>query len=71
MKAREKGAAALRLRKPEWAAEQLEVTVETLEKWRAQHIGPPFYRLSSRLIRYSVRDIEDYKKRHRITTKRK
>lgn len=49
--------------RPEWltaeeAADHLNVSVSALEKWRRQGRGPPFYRLSKRMIRYRRVDLD-------------
>jgi predicted DNA-binding transcriptional regulator AlpA len=51
------GAASLLLSERQ-VAERLNVSEVTLQEWRCQHKGPPFLRLSGRMIRYRESDIE-------------
>lgn len=39
------------------AAEMIGASVRTMQQWRLRGTGPPFRKLS-RMVRYSVRDIE-------------
>lgn len=40
------------------AAEMLSLTPRTMQEWRASGRGPPHVRISSRCVRYRVRDLE-------------
>lgn len=42
---------------PQVLAERLAVSVKTLERWRLQGEGPPFVRVSRKVIRYRSSDI--------------
>lgn len=48
------------LLRPEAAAEFLAIQRRTLEGWRYRGDGPLYVRLSSRAIRYRVRDLEAF-----------
>jgi predicted DNA-binding transcriptional regulator AlpA len=39
------------------AAEILGLTPGALQAWRARKKGPPFYRISNRLVRYRIPDL--------------
>jgi hypothetical protein len=39
------------------AAEYLSISPRTLEDWRWRGIGPPFYKLGRRIVRYRVEDL--------------
>lgn len=43
---------------PEEAAEMLGIASQTLAHWRVRGIGPRYYVLNSRCIRYSLSDIQ-------------
>ncbi len=45
---------------PKRAAELLGVSVRTLEEWRRKKIGPAFVKLGPKLIRYEVRELEQF-----------
>lgn len=42
---------------PQALAERLAVSVKTLERWRLQGEGPPFVRVSRKVIRYRGSDV--------------
>ena len=48
------------------AAELLNVSVRTLQAWRQRGGGPAFIRLANRLVRYEVREIEEFIKGRRV-----
>lgn len=41
-------------------AEYLGVEYRTLEHWRYRGIGPPYYRLSERRIRYKLSEVQHW-----------
>lgn len=43
---------------PRQAAEYIGMSDSTLRGWRAKGKGPRFYRVSERLIRYRVKDVD-------------
>ena len=43
---------------PKEAAEYLKVSEKTLEGWRCAEVGPKFYRMGRRTVRYFKSDIE-------------
>jgi hypothetical protein len=43
------------------AAAQLGLTDSALRNWRSQGVGPRFYRISARAIRYAVEDLERFR----------
>lgn len=45
---------------PKDAAVYLKVSEKTLEGWRRAEVGPKFYRMGSRTVRYFRSDIDDY-----------
>lgn len=45
---------------PKEAAVYLKVSEKTLEGWRRAEVGPKFYRMGSRTVRYFRSDIDDY-----------
>jgi predicted DNA-binding transcriptional regulator AlpA len=40
------------------AAARLSAAEQTLERWRTQGLGPPFIRLSPKLVVYDVEDLD-------------
>ena len=44
---------------PEQLAERWEVTLDTLQRWRREHVGPRFFKIERR-VRYRLDDIEAY-----------
>lgn len=50
------------------AAALLGVAPATLNRWRAERIGPAFVRLSGRCVRYRREDVERYIESRRIVT---
>lgn len=42
------------------AADLLGVSPRTLEDWRWRGIGPPFYKLGRRIVRYRATDLETF-----------
>lgn len=52
---------------PAALAAELGVTTKTLERWRMTGDGPPFLRISRKVIRYSKADVEAFLA-HRIAT---
>jgi hypothetical protein len=50
-------------------SEYVNLSVHTLRKYRAKHIGPRFYKMNGS-IRYRLGDIEDWLEACRITTKK-
>ena len=43
--------------------------LSTLRNWRFLGKGPPYYKISSRCIRYSENDIHNYMEMHKINKK--
>lgn len=43
---------------PEQVCVYLSVSDSTLKAWRKQGIGPPSFKMGSRLIRYKTKDVE-------------
>jgi hypothetical protein len=33
---------------------------KTLQKWRLFHVGPPFYKVGNRAVRYNLEEVEQY-----------
>jgi hypothetical protein len=52
------------LLRPEDAARRLGLTVRTLEMWRRRKRGPRFVRLTARVIRYPLPDLEAFIREH-------
>lgn len=44
----------------EQLAARWDVTPETLARWRAEAIGPPFFKVLGRRVKYRLEDIEQY-----------
>lgn len=44
----------------EQLASRWDVTPETLARWRAEAIGPPFFKVLGRRVKYRLEDIEQY-----------
>jgi hypothetical protein len=42
------------------AADFLKVKVSSMRNWRWKGEGPPYYRISSRLIRYDMAELENF-----------
>ena len=55
----------MNLIKPSEAAEILDVKIGTLRAWRSQGVGPRCYRLTPRLIRYDIDEINQWISAHR------
>ena len=49
-----------RLLKTAEAAQRIRVATRTLERWRGDGVGPPHLRLSTGVIRYDERAIEEF-----------
>lgn len=47
---------------PEQLAERWEVTLDTLQRWRRENVGPRYFKVERR-IRYQLADIEAYEQR--------
>jgi len=47
------------------AAEYLRLSQQTLETWRHKGIGPPYYKIGNRSIRYSRNDLWRYVTRNK------
>ena len=47
------------------AAQRIDVSPRTLQKWRVTGDGPPFMQLSSRCIRYRHADLMQWAQQHR------
>lgn len=45
---------------PKALAERLGVSVKTLERWRLHGEGPPFVRVSRKVIRYRASDVDAF-----------
>ena len=59
-----------KLMTPQEVSVYLDIPVGTLEQWRSQRRGPPFYKLDgSKLVRYGKRDLDDWLQRSRIYTR--
>ena len=50
----------------EEAARVLSRSVRTLTLWRRKGVGPAFYRIAGRGIRYSADDLDDFISRSRV-----
>jgi len=50
----------IKLMKPVAAAKMLGVAEKTLRNWRSQGIGPRYFRISRKMIRYSELDIKRF-----------
>ena len=48
-------------------AERYDVHPMTVQRWRSAGTGPPYQRLSPRLIRYRLTDIEEWERQQRRT----
>ena len=57
----------LELIDPAGAAALLAVRRRTLEYWRRKQVGPPFYRLGSSTVRYSVRQLSQWAESRRCS----
>lgn len=51
------------------AATYLGVTLDTLSKWRSRKIGPSYYKVGRR-VQYLITDLEDWRERQKVITKR-
>ena len=51
------------------AANYLGVTPDTLSKWRSRKIGPAYYKVGRR-VQYLIADLDDWRERQKILTKR-
>lgn len=51
------------------AANYLGVTLDTLSKWRSRKIGPAYYKVGRR-VQYLIADLEDWRERQKVITKR-
>ena len=49
-----------------WVAERLCVSRRTVQGWRAKGQGPPYVRFPSGVVRYRVRDIEEWIDEHTV-----
>lgn len=49
-----------RLLAPRQLAEALNVTTKTLERWRMTGDGPPYIRVSRKVVRYRLSDVESF-----------
>ena len=47
------------------AAQRIDVSPRTLQKWRVTGAGPPFIQLSARCIRYRHADLMQWAQQHR------
>jgi len=54
---------------PNQAANYLGVTLDTLSKWRSRKIGPAYYKVGRR-VQYLIADLEDWRERQKVITKR-
>jgi predicted DNA-binding transcriptional regulator AlpA len=45
----------------------LGVSPRTVERWRLLRIGPPFFKLSARSVRYSSAALREWRDRQRVT----
>ena len=52
------------LLRPEVVAQQLNVSMRTLEAWRYRGGGPKFIRISARCIRYRLGDLVEWQQLH-------
>lgn len=43
------------------AADFLGVSPRSMERWRLQKVGPPYFKLSPRAIRYSLRLLREFR----------
>lgn len=53
---------------PQVMADRLGVSVKTLERWRLQGEGPPFVRVSRKVIRYRASDLAVFINRQLVPT---
>jgi hypothetical protein len=49
-------------------ADELGVAVNTIRNWRYQGRGPAFYRVHRRLVKYTRRAVDDYKRARTVQT---
>jgi predicted DNA-binding transcriptional regulator AlpA len=50
------------------AAARLGAAAQTLERWRIEGSGPPFVRLSSKLVTYDVEDLDAWCAARKVTS---
>jgi predicted DNA-binding transcriptional regulator AlpA len=50
------------------AAEHIGAAAQTLERWRIEGNGPPFVRLSSKLVVYDVEDLDAWCAARKVTS---
>jgi len=42
------------------------ISVQTLRNWRHQRKGPNFLKISARLVRYRLKDVENFLEDHQV-----
>ena len=47
---------------PDQLAERWKMNVDTLRNWRSQGTGPAFVKLTDRMVRYRLEDVEQYER---------
>lgn len=50
------------------AAKRLSAAEQTLERWRTQGVGPPFIRLSPKLVVYDIDDLDAWCAARKVTS---
>lgn len=58
---------AMSLLTPAQAADLLQVSMNTLAKWRMDGTGPAYSRVGGKVVRYSTDDIDTYLSSTRVT----
>lgn len=53
---------------PTQTGEYLGLPTTTLDQWRSQKKGPPFFKLEGHLIRYSLSDLDVWLAEQRVST---
>ncbi len=48
------------------AAEILGLKAQTLRNWRYLRRGPVYHKIGGRAVRYAIKDLEQFKEKHRI-----
>ncbi len=47
------------------AAKEMDISVQTLRNWRCKRKGPPYIKIG-RSVRYDLKEVMEYMKRHTI-----
>ena len=48
------------------AGKIIKFEVQTLRNWRCKGIGPPYYKINKRCIRYKIKDLHEFMSKHKI-----